>query len=248
MPHPLSLRCVTFEAGPQAPTALPSKVLDRISFVVREGEIVVLVGSPASGKTTLCRIIVSLLEPSSGDVVLFGLPGSDWAWKEEVGYLPQVFQPRMSFTAESYLRHIGRLRGVPPGELEKRVCELLEQTELGNTRQWSVGDYSRGVLGRLGLAQALVHRPRLLILDEPMRGLAAWEQHIVRALLWEHKLIGGSAFICTRSTEGLETLSDRCLVIECGGLRTGPPQWGARSVLRASAVREESLYENLHGS
>ena len=148
-----------------------------------------LLGPNGAGKTTLLSILVLALEPSAGTRVYDGLDaGSALARPKirgSIGYLPQDFQPVRHLTGRDYLLHCARMRGVPLSrhDLERRVHMLLEAVDLHDAAERTSGDYSGGMRRRLGIAQALIHAPRLVVIDEPTAGLDPEERIRFRNLI-----------------------------------------------------------------
>lgn len=190
--------------------------LDSISFDLSTGELIAIVGPNGSGKTTLAKVILDLLRPSAGEVRLFGLTSRDEGWKQDVGYLPESFHVSSVFTGEGFLRHIGQLRDLSGSQLNERIANRLSQFGLSDCKTVLVSRYSKGMMARLGLAQAVLHDPRLLILDSPADGLDASGREAVRAFLQEFRGKGGSVLLCAHGLSDLEMAADRTIVMERG--------------------------------
>lgn len=152
-------------------TREPIRVLHDVSLEIGEGEIYALLGLNGAGKTTLTKLLLDLIRPTSGTALLFGMPVADGAWKSTTGYLPECFRVWKSWTPETLLFYTGRLGGLRTTELRKRIEVVLAEVELSDARNRTVGTFSKGMVQRLGIAQAILHRPRLLLLDEPTEGL-----------------------------------------------------------------------------
>jgi len=190
--------------------------LDSVSFELSTGEVVALVGPNGAGKTTLARIILDLVRPSAGEVRLFGLTSKNQSWTQDVGYLPESFHVSSVFTGEGFLRHIGQLRDLAGGQLNERITRRLSQFGLSECKAVLVSRYSKGMMTRLGLAQAVLHDPRLLILDEPADGLDARGREAVRALLEEFRAKGGSVLLSSHGLSEVEMDADRMIIMEAG--------------------------------
>lgn len=190
--------------------------LDSVSFELSTGEIVALMGPNGAGKTTLTRVILDLVRPSEGEVRLFGLTSGDAAWKQDVGYLPESFRVGNVFTGEGFLRHIGHLRDLSGNRLNERIAGRLNQFGLSDCRALLVSAYSKGMMVRLGLAQAVLHDPRLLILDEPADALDEHGRDAVRALLREFRAKGGSVLFSSHGLSDVEMVADRMIIMEKG--------------------------------
>jgi ABC-2 type transport system ATP-binding protein len=188
-----------------------------LSFTIESGEIVGLLGLNGAGKTTTLRILACDLLPSSGTVRVDGLDvvESPYEVRGRVGYLPDVppLYPEMTVTA--YLVFAAELRGLSRAEARRRVPEVLEQTELGARAHDPIASLSHGFKQRVGIAQAIVHKPKLLVLDEPISGLDPVQivemRELLRGLRGEHTILVSSHIL----SEISETC-DRLLVIKDG--------------------------------
>lgn len=142
--------------------------VDELSFTMKENECVALIGPNGSGKTTTLNMLAGLLTPTSGEMTFMGKQGID---RQKIGYLPQypTFFPWM--TAHEFLHFAGQLSNVPKKELKFKVDDMLAFVGLDNTKNKRIGGFSGGMKQRLGIAQALLHEPKLLILDEPVSAL-----------------------------------------------------------------------------
>ena len=154
-----------------APWGTRLRALDTVTLRVGEGEIVGLLGPNGSGKSTLLKIILGLLTPTAGTCRLFGMSHADAAARAAVGYLPEAPEFSSHLTGFEIVRFHARLSGLPRAGLGERVERALAGVGLAGAGHRRAGTYSKGMRQRLGLAQALVHEPRLLILDEPLAGL-----------------------------------------------------------------------------
>lgn len=198
-----------------------------------------LLGPNGAGKTTFLSILTLALEPTSGRRVYDGLDASQArlrpAIRRLIGYLPQDYRPLDHLTGREYLAHMARLRGVPLGRaaLAERVRGLLESVGLAAAADRRSGEYSGGMQRRLGIAQALIHSPRLLIVDEPTAGLDPEERIRFRNLITEvaeHTAV----LLSTHIVEDVEATCPRLAVIGRGRLLfDGPPA----ELLRAAAGR-----------
>lgn len=161
------------------------RALSDVSFAVRPGEIVGYLGPNGSGKSTTVNMVVGLLEPTAGSLWLDGQPLSDDAerYKALVGYVPEEPHLYTHLTATEYLRLVGQLRGIPSTLLEHRIERLLRLLQLFESRYSVMAAYSKGMRQRVSLAAALIHDPRLLVLDEPFSGLDVNAGLLLRALM-----------------------------------------------------------------
>ncbi|MCA9460686.1 MAG: ATP-binding cassette domain-containing protein [Nitrospira sp.] len=147
--------------------------LDNISFSIKKGEIVAFLGPNGAGKTTTMRIITGFMPPTSGTIRIAGFDGlaSPMAIKKQIGYLPETPPLYLELTVQEYLTFVGRIKGLDPAQLLSRMDKIIEQTGLKEVQGRVIGHLSRGYRQRVGLAQALIHNPPVLILDEPTTGL-----------------------------------------------------------------------------
>ena len=188
-----------------------------------------LLGHNGAGKTTFLSILVLALEPTSGRRVYDGLDAADRRERGEIrrriGYLPQDFAPIGHLTGREYLAHCARLREVPLGRagLKRKIAELVEAVGLERAADRRAGQYSGGMKRRLGIAQALIHSPRLLVVDEPTAGLDPEERIRFRSLITE-VAENTTVLLSTHIVEDVEATCPRLGVIAGGTmLFDGPP-------------------------
>lgn len=196
-----------------------------LSFEIPAGEITGLLGLNGAGKTTIMKLLTGLLFPTDGEVKVFGLPPSGQDAKRRVGFLPELpyFPPQVR-PAEA-LAYFGRLSGLSGPGLGQAVRGSMERTGLEPHADKRVAEFSKGMLQRLGLAQALLHRPDLLVLDEPVSGLDPLAIHDIRGLLASLNAEGRTVFLSSHSISEVEKLCSRVLIMVRGRL--------ARTVTRA---------------
>jgi len=196
-----------------------------LSFEIQAGEITGLLGLNGAGKTTIMKLITGLLFPTEGQVRVFGRSPSDAAAKARVGFLPELpyFPPQEKPAAA--LAYYGRLSGLSGPELSLAVESAMHKTGLDLYAGKRVFEFSKGMLQRLGLAQALLHKPDLLVLDEPVSGLDPLAIHDIRGLLAGLNSEGRAVFLSSHSISEVEKLCARVLIMVRGTL--------ARTVTRA---------------
>jgi ABC-2 type transport system ATP-binding protein len=191
--------------------------VDNISFNVERGEIVGLLGPNAAGKTTTMRILTGALAPTSGDAWVAGchLLTQSLEARRHVGYLPELIPMYADMTVRSYLDFFARLRGVPANKLKNRIEEVVKTCHLGEYADVFIGKLSRGFRQRVGIAQAIVHEPTVLILDEPTVGIdpiqVAATRQLIKDLGKEHTVI-----VSTHILPEVSMLCDRVIVIHEG--------------------------------
>ncbi|WP_040948764.1 ABC transporter ATP-binding protein [Gorillibacterium massiliense] len=189
--------------------------VDRISFSLAPGKCTALLGPNGAGKTTTLNMLTGLLTPTKGDIVFAGLEGKDR--REQIGYLPQTPVFFNWMTGKEYLHFTAKLYGMKPASFRKRTDELLELMGLKDARNRRIGGYSGGMKQRLGFAQALIHSPKLLILDEPVSALDPVGRREVLELM--NRIKGETTLLfSTHVLHDAEQLSDDILIMKNGSL------------------------------
>ena len=188
--------------------------VDRLSFTLKTG-VTGLLGANGAGKTTLMRMICGILAPDSGELSLDGIPVRDERYRDVLGYLPQDFGFYPEFTGRDFLLYFSALKGLHKTEAKRRTTELLELVGLSDVAKKKVRTYSGGMKQRLGIAQALLNRPRVLILDEPTSGLDPKERVRFRELIAE---LGKEniVLLSTHIVSDVEHIADRILMMREG--------------------------------
>ena len=182
-----------------------------------------LLGANGAGKTTLLRMLCGILKPTSGRICCNGQEIGDMgsAYRRLLGYLPQDFGYYPGMTAERYLRYLAELKAVPPELKEQKVTELLELVELGAQRRQRIKTFSGGMLRRLGIAQAMLNDPQILILDEPTAGLDPKERIRFRNLISEFSK-NRIVLLSTHIVSDVEFIADELVLMKQGQIiRTG---------------------------
>jgi ABC-2 type transport system ATP-binding protein len=192
------------------------RVLHGISFDVREGEIFGFVGPNGAGKTTTLKILMGLIGATAGRARILGSDVRETAFRRHVGFLPENPYFYDYLTGREILRFYARLSGVPRSRREQRVGELLEWVGLAPAANARLRTYSKGMLQRVGIAQALVHDPKVVFLDEPMSGLDPIGRKEVRDLILRLKSDGKTVFMNTHILPDVEMLCDRVAIIVKG--------------------------------
>lgn len=192
--------------------------LDNVSVSVGGGQILALLGPNGAGKTTLTKILLDLVRPTSGKVFVFGEPPSSPDWKRKVGYLPEVFRAPASSTAAKILRYLGMLSGLRGRMLRDKIDEMLHVVDLESAATQKVGTYSKGMMLRLGIAQALLHDPELVFLDEPTEGLDPIGRKTIRNLLLQLRSRGTTILLNSHLLSEVELVADRVAILNKGNL------------------------------
>jgi ABC-2 type transport system ATP-binding protein len=192
--------------------------LDGFSLSVGEGEIFGLLGPNGAGKTTFIKVLLGIVFPDGGDAGVLGRPLGNIGVKARIGYLPENHRYPAYLTGEQVLRFFGKLSGVAPAELERRIPELLALVQLEKWRSMKIRKYSKGMLQRLGLAQALVNRPSLVILDEPTDGVDPIGRKEIRDVLLRLRGEGTTVFLNSHLLSEVELICDRVAILHKGRL------------------------------
>ena len=215
--------------------------VQNIDFSMRRGEIVGFLGPNGAGKTTTMRMITGYLYPTEGIITVDGLSVHDQARKarSRIGYLPETPPLYPDLTVDSYLKFVAKLRGVPAREQKLRVAEMVSRLGLNGREKQSVRHLSKGYKQRLGLAQAIIHKPDLLVLDEPTSGLDPSQIIEIRSLIRE---LGENhtVLLSTHILQEVGALCDRVLIINRGELVMdgAPDEIGARMENRFAVTLE----------
>ncbi|MCH2295085.1 MAG: ATP-binding cassette domain-containing protein [SAR324 cluster bacterium] len=232
------------------------QAVDEISFEVQRGEVVGFLGPNGAGKSTTMKMLTCYLPPTSGNAEVngFSINSQTLQVQEQIGYLPESAPSYNEMQVEEFLSFIGEVRGYTGSELRRRVGRVLELTSLQEARKQIIDTLSKGFRQRTCLAQALIHDPPVLILDEPTDGLDPNQKHEVRELIRrmsEERTI----LISTHILEEVEAVCSRALIISEGrlvGLGT-PDELLSQSIYRnaitlsVSGVNAETLLEDLNG-
>ncbi len=195
-------------------------VLDGLTLSIEQGQIYGFLGPNGSGKTTTLKILLGLMHATTGRVEVLGKPAGNVMVRKRIGFLPESPYFYDYLTAEEFLTFYGHLAGLDRVELNKRVTHLLEIVGLVDARTRQLRKFSKGMLQRIGLAQALIHDPELVILDEPMSGLDPVGRKQVRDLILGLRDQGKTVFFSTHIIPDVEMICDRVGVLAKGKLLT----------------------------
>lgn len=187
-----------------------------LSLEVEAGQVYGLLGPNGSGKSTTMKIVLGLVEPTAGKTEIFGRDSSLVESREEVGFLPENPYFYKFLTGEETLRFYGKICGIRGSELVDKVDELLKLVDLDNARDRRIGGYSKGMLQRIGMAQALVQNPRLLVLDEPTAGVDPAGSRQIRDLILDFKSRGITVLLCSHLLGQVQEICDRIGILHQG--------------------------------
>lgn len=189
-----------------------------VSLAIPQGHVYGLIGPNGSGKSTVMKMLVGLIAPHEGSCRVFGRPATAAANRREIGFLPENPYFYKFLTGAETLRFYGRLCGLSGRALRARVDELLELVGLQDAAQRRLSGYSKGMLQRIGLAQALVQHPRLLVLDEPTAGVDPIGSRVIRDIILNLKERGLTVFLCSHLLEQVQEVCDRVGILYQGNL------------------------------
>ncbi len=187
-----------------------------VSFAVGRGEIFGLLGPNGAGKTTLIKVLLGIVRATGGRAALLGLPAGSLEGRRQVGYLPENHRIPRHHTGHSALAFFGALSGLSGEEIRQQRGPLLEAVGLSAWGRTSVRKYSKGMLQRLGLAQAMLHDPQLLVLDEPTDGVDPVGRSEMRTILQRLKAEGKTIFINSHLLQEVELVCDRVAILDKG--------------------------------
>src|SRR5262245_27130419 len=200
--------------GRQKKTALQA-----LNLEIYRGEIFGLLGPNGSGKTTTIKLLLGLIFPTSGDAVVFGKPAADVGKNEKIGYLPEESYLYRFLTAEETLDFYGRLFNITSDLRRKRSEELIKMVGLERDKKRTLKEYSKGMRQRIGLAQALINDPELVILDEPTSGLDPLGTRWMKDLIMKLRDEGKTVILCSHRLDDVQDVCDRIAILYEGQLQ-----------------------------
>jgi ABC-2 type transport system ATP-binding protein len=242
--------CKTYRTGWLRRRAI--RALRDVSFSVPRGCVFGLLGPNRAGKTTLVKALLSICRPTSGTILRFGRGMSDRSTLARVGYLHESPAFPRYLTARSFLDYYGRLSLLSAREVADRIPRLLDEVGLADRAGEPVAAYSKGMLQRLALAQALINEPELLVLDEPTEGMDLSARKLLRRVILRRKQEGKTAIVVTHNMSDVGRLCDEAAVLRGGQVvfrgalaeLTGRPQSGIDTAALQDAL--EPIYAGAH--
>jgi ABC-2 type transport system ATP-binding protein len=193
--------------------------LRALNLQINRGEIFGLLGPNGSGKTTTIKLLLGLLFPTEGEAYIFGQPGAEVRKNERVGYLPEESYLYRFLNAEETLDFYGRLFNLSAAEREKRAAQLIDIVGLSADKKRILKEYSKGMRQRIGLAQALINDPELVILDEPTSGLDPSGTRWMKDLILDLRKRGKTIIMCSHRLEDVQDVCDRIAILNLGELQ-----------------------------
>jgi ABC-2 type transport system ATP-binding protein len=195
------------------------RALNSLSFEVYQGEVFGLLGPNGSGKTTTLKLLLGLLFPTEGDVSILGRPATDVTKNERIGYLPEESYLYRFLNAEETLDFYGRLFDMPAAQRKQRANDLIQRVGLEHARRRQLKEYSKGMTRRIGLAQALINEPELILLDEPTSGLDPIGSRDMKDLILKLKEEGKTVVMCSHLLADVQDVCDRIAILDGGELK-----------------------------
>jgi ABC-2 type transport system ATP-binding protein len=195
------------------------RALKALDLEIRRGEIFGLLGPNGSGKTTTIKLILGLLFPTSGQALVFGKDATDVHKNERIGYLPEESYLYKFLNAEETLDFYGRLFDMPRAVRRQRVADLIEMVGLEWAKRRQLKEYSKGMTRRIGLAQALINDPELIVLDEPTTGLDPIGTHEMKEMIIDLRKKGKTVLMCSHLLADVQDVCDRIAILYQGELK-----------------------------
>lgn len=216
-----------------------------VSFRVRRGEVFGLLGPNGAGKTTTLKAVLGLIRPTAGAIHLFGEKAGSPNARRRLGYLPENPYIYQYLKAEEFLDLSGRLVGMDAATRRRSAASMLERVGLTHALDRPIGKFSKGMMQRVGLAQALLHDPDLLILDEPMSGLDPIGRKEVRDILVQERERGKTLVLTSHILSDIEMLCDHVAIVNFGKVTA---EGALSTLLKPDVRRVEIELENVHES
>jgi ABC-2 type transport system ATP-binding protein len=234
------------------------RALKALDLEIRRGEVFGLLGPNGSGKTTTIKLLLGLLFPTSGQALVFGREATEVSKNERLGYLPEESYLYRFLNAEETLDFYGRLFDMPAAVRRKRAAELIDLVNLGSAKRRQLKEYSKGMARRIGLAQALINDPELILLDEPTSGLDPIGTRDIKDLILKLKSQGKTVVMCSHLLADVQDVCDRIAILHQGELKElgrvdsllkvrDETQIRAKGLSEAAQAEIRSVIERHHG-
>jgi len=195
------------------------RAVNALSLDVRKGEVFGLLGPNGSGKTTTLKLLLGLLFPTEGEIKVLGKPAADVSKNERIGYLPEESYLYRFLNAEETLDFYGRLFDMPAKVRKERAEKLLDMVKISHAKKRQLKEYSKGMTRRIGLAQALINDPDLVLLDEPTSGLDPLGNRDMKDLILDLKKQGKTVLMCSHLLADVQDVCDRIAILYGGELK-----------------------------
>lgn len=223
------------------------QALQEVSFEIKTGDIVGLLGTNGAGKTTLMRILTTYLKPSRGSVIVNGLDISAHSQivRQSIGYLPEKPPLYTDMTVYNYLKFAADIKGVALKRRAKQLAKTLAECSLTNVQHKTIATLSKGYKQRVGIAQAIIHEPKLLILDEPTSGLDPMQINQVLALI-KNQREQRTVLLSTHALQEIEQVAQRVLMIKAGRIVVDEPLHSLLKPLGSAPVTLEQVFIKQH--
>jgi ABC-2 type transport system ATP-binding protein len=190
--------------------------LKELTINIPEGAVFGFLGPNGAGKTTTIKLMMNLIQPTGGSAQVLGYPPENVEIKKQIGFLPDAPAFSSYLTANEFLKVCAKLLGIPSSKRKKRIEEVLEEVNMSKHAKSKLGGFSRGMIQRIGIAQAILNHPKLLILDEPLVGLDPHGRQELKNIIFQQKASGTNVFFCSHILSDVEKICDH-LGILCEG-------------------------------
>lgn len=219
------------------------RAVDGLSLLVNQGEIYALIGPNGAGKTTTIKMITTLIEPTKGDVLVMGKNVVDYPEiKSNIGYIPDEPFVYPYLTGREFLEFVGDVHGLNRKEVNERIEVLLKRYRIEDTVDGFFSDYSRGNKQKVAIIAALMHQPKILIVDEPIVGLDVESQRITKELFKEFAINGGAILLCTHTLTVAQSIADKVGILNKGKLVVEGNIKDLRHMIKKKDADLETIY------
>jgi ABC-2 type transport system ATP-binding protein len=224
--------------------------VDGLTITVPQGCFFGFLGPNGAGKTTTIKMLMGLAQPDAGTIEVLGLPLPEKSLeiRHEIGLVPDDTLLFDYLTGAEYLEFVGRLYGLPKPQAKERGRELLQLFQLAENARKLIGEYSKGMRKRIAMAAALIHRPKLFLMDEPFEGVDAVGARLMKDILLEQVQHGATVFLTSHVLEVVERLCDQVAIINRGKIVTQGTMADLRSQSATGASTLEDIFVNIVGA